>query len=137
MHILLVEDSVADATLIQRSFKKSNVSCILHWVEDGEKAIAFLERRGEYELATRPDLIILDLNLPRLDGREVLQKIKNNPAFRRIPIIIMSTSNSETDIACSYDLYANCYIVKPFDVDEFLKIASAIEEFWLNFLLAL
>lgn len=132
LYVLLVEDSAADAMLIQRSFQKSNLSCIFHWVEDGEKAMAFLERRGEHELAIRPDLIILDLNLPRLDGREVLQKIKNNPAFRRIPIIVMSTSDSEIDIASSYDLHANCYIVKPFDVDDFLKIACSIENFWLR-----
>lgn len=132
LHILLVEDSAADAMLIQRGFRKAGVSCALDWIENGEKAIAFLERQGEYKQAVRPDLIILDLNLPGLDGREVLEKIKNDSAFRRIPIVIMSTSDSEKDISGSYDLHANCYIVKPFDVNDFLQIASSIEEFWLK-----
>ena len=130
-HILLVEDSAADAMLIQRSFKKNNAHT-LDWVEDGESAIAFLERRGEYKRAVRPDLIILDLNLPKLDGREVLQKVKNNSAFRRIPIVVMSTSNSDRDISSSYDLHANCYIVKPYDIYEYMGVVKLIEEFWLR-----
>ena len=131
-HILLVEDSAADAMLIQRSFKKNNFVHTLDWVEDGESAIAFLERRGEYKRAIRPDLIILDLNLPKLDGREVLQKVKNNSAFRRIPIVVMSTSNSDRDISSSYDLHANCYIVKPYDIYEYMGVVKLIEEFWLR-----
>lgn len=132
LHILLIEDSAADAMLIRRGFRVANVACNIEWIEDGEKAIAFLKQRGKYKQALRPDLIILDLNLPGLDGREVLQKIKNDLAFRRIPIVVMSTSDSERDISSSYDLHANCYIVKPFDVNDFLQIASSIEEFWLR-----
>ena len=131
-HILLVEDSVADAMLIKRSLNNSNLGCILHWIEDGESAIAFLEQHEGYEQAVRPNLIILDLNLPKLDGREVLQKIKHDSALRRIPIVVMSTSNSEIDISRSYDLHANCYIVKPYEVDDFIKVVSSIEEFWLK-----
>ena len=132
LRILLVEDSAADAMLIQRGFRKAGIACSIDWIEDGEKAIAFLEKRDGYQQAVRPDLIILDLNLPRLDGREVLHKIKNDSAFRRIPIVVMSTSDSERDISISYDLHANCYIVKPFDVNDFLQIASSIEQFWLR-----
>lgn len=132
LRILLVEDSAADAMLIQRGFKKAGIACNIDWIEDGERAIAFLERQGKYEQAVRPDLIILDLNLPGLDGREVLEKIKNDSPFKRIPVVVMSTSDSERDISISYDLHANCYIVKPFDVNDFLQIASSIEEFWLR-----
>jgi CheY-like chemotaxis protein len=132
LHVLLVEDSDADAMLIKRSFTSSDLSCSLYWLKDGESAIAYLERRGQYKQAIRPDLIILDLNLPRLDGREVLHRVKNNSALKRIPVVVMSTSNSEQDISRSYDLNANCYIVKPFDVHDFLRVTSSIKEFWLR-----
>ena len=132
LRILLVEDSAADAMLIQRGFRKAGIACNIDWIEDGERAIAFLKRQGKYQEAVRPDLIILDLNLPGLDGREVLEKIKNDSPFKRIPVVVMSTSDSEQDILGSYDLHANCYIIKPFDVNDFLQIASSIEQFWLR-----
>lgn len=132
LHILLVEDSTSDVMLIRRSFRESNLNYILYCVEDGEKAIAFLNQQGEYQQVVRPDLIILDLNLPRLDGREVLSILKHDPNFKRIPIIVLTTSNAEQDVLSSYNLHANCYIVKPFDVHDFLQIGSAIEQFWLR-----
>ena len=132
LHILLVEDSASDTMLIRRSFARSKLDHTLYCVEDGEKAIAFLKRDGEYKQVTRPDLIILDLNLPRLDGREVLAKIKEDPDLKRIPVIVLTTSNAEQDIMRSYELHANCYIVKPFDVYDFLQIANFIEQFWLR-----
>ncbi|WP_036481395.1 response regulator [Myxosarcina sp. GI1] len=132
LHILLVEDSASDTMLIRRSLQKSNLDYSLYCVEDGEKAIAFLRRQGDYKQAVRPDLIILDLNLPRLDGREVLAEIKNDSVLKRIPVIVMTTSSSEQDIVHSYDLHANCYIVKPFDVHDFMQIADLVEQFWLR-----
>ncbi|MGV2828853.1 response regulator [Myxosarcina sp. GI1(2024)] len=132
LQILLVEDSAADAMLIQRSLAESNLDFTFYWIEDGEKAIAFLRQRGEYQRAMRPDLVILDLNLPKLNGREVLAEIKHDPALKRIPVVVMTTSSSNRDIFHSYDLHANCYIVKPFDVYDFLQIAKLIEQFWLK-----
>ena len=132
LNILLVEDSVSDTMLIRRSFARSKLDHTLYCVEDGEKAIAFLKHDGEYRQAKRPDLIILDLNLPRLDGREVLSKIKQDPDLKRIPVVVLTTSNAEQDVLHSYDLHANCYIVKPFDVYDFLQIANFIEQFWLK-----
>lgn len=132
INILLVEDSATDVMLIRRSFEKSNLNYSLHCVEDGEKAIAFLNQQGDYRRAVYPDLIILDLNLPRLDGREVLAILKQDSRFKRIPIIVLTTSNARRDILSSYDLHANCYIVKPFDVHDFLQISSLIEQFWLQ-----
>ena len=131
-NILLVEDSVSDTMLIRRSFARSKLDHTLHCVEDGEKAIAFLKQQVEFEQVARPDLIILDLNLPRLDGREVLAKIKQDPDLKRIPVIILTTSSAEQDVMRSYELHANCYIVKPFDVYDFLQIANFIEQFWLS-----
>ena len=132
LHILLVEDSVSDIMLIRRSFDQSKLDHTLYCVEDGETAIAFLKRVGEYSRVERPDLIILDLNLPRLDGREVLAQIKQDPDLKRIPVIVLTTSSAEQDVIRSYDLHANCYIVKPFDVYDFLQIANFIEQFWLR-----
>ena len=132
LHILLVEDSVSDTMLIRRSFDKSKLDHTLFCVEDGEKAIAFLKQLGEYKQVARPDLIILDLNLPRLDGREVLAQIKQASDLKLIPVVILTTSSAEQDIVRSYDLHANCYIVKPFDVYDFLQIADFIEQFWLK-----
>ena len=131
-HVLLVEDSVSDTMLIQRSFARSKLDHTLYCVEDGEKAIAFLKQQVEYKRVVRPDLVILDLNLPRLDGREVLAQIKQDPDLRRIPVIVLTTSSAEQDVISSYELHANCYIVKPFDVYDFLQIANLIEQFWLR-----
>ena len=132
LHILLVEDSVSDTMLIQRSFARSKLDHTLYCVEDGEKAVAFLKQQVEYEGVVRPDLVILDLNLPRLDGREVLAQIKQDSILKRIPVVVLTTSNAEQDVMRSYDLHANCYIVKPFDVYDFLQIANFIEQFWLK-----
>lgn len=132
LHILLVEDSASDVMLIRRSFNGSQLDHTLDCVEDGEKAIAFLKQRGEYSQVPRPDLIILDLNLPRLDGREVLTQIKQDPVLKRIPVVVLTTSSAEQDVIRSYDLHANCYIVKPFDVYDFLQVANFIEQFWLK-----
>ena len=132
LHILLVEDSASDVMLIRRSFNGSQLAHTLDCVEDGEKAIAFLKQRGEYSQVARPDLIILDLNLPRLDGREVLTQIKQDPVFKRIPVVVLTTSSAEQDVIESYDLHANCYIVKPFDVYDFIQVANFIEQFWLK-----
>ena len=132
LHILLVEDSASDTMLIRRSFDRSKLDHSLYCVEDGEKAVAFLKRDGEYQQVVRPDLIILDLNLPRLDGREVLAQIKQDSILKRIPVVVLTTSSAEQDVVRSYDLHANCYIVKPFDVYDFLQIANFIEQFWLS-----
>ena len=132
LHILLVEDSASDTMLIRRSFARSKLDHTLYCVEDGEKAVAFLKQQVEYEEVVRPDLVILDLNLPRLDGREVLAQIKQDPILKRIPVVILTTSSAEQDVVGSYDLHANCYIVKPFDVYDFLQIANFIEQFWLK-----
>ena len=132
LQILLVEDSVSDTMLIRRSFNRSKLDHTLYCIEDGEKAIALLKQHGADKQVVRPNLIILDLNLPRLDGREVLARIKQDPALKHIPVIILTTSSAEQDVMRSYELHANCYIVKPFDVDDFLQIANFIEQFWLS-----
>ena len=132
LHILLVEDSPSDIMLIRRSFDRSKLDHTLYCVEDGEKAIAFLKQQDEYKKAVCPDLIILDLNLPRLDGREVLAQIKQDSKLKRIPVVVLTTSSAKQDVMSSYNLHANCYIVKPFDVYDFLKIANFIEQFWLK-----
>ena len=132
LHILLVEDSASDTMLIRRSFARSKLDHTLYCVEDGEKAIAFLKHDGEYRQVKRPDLIILDLNLPRLDGREVLAQIKQDRNLKYIPVVVLTTSSAEQDVMRSYELHANCYIVKPFDVYDFLQIANFIEQFWLS-----
>lgn len=132
IQILLIEDSASDATLFQRSLQKSNLTYVLDWTEDGESALALLRQQGEYQQAARPDLIILDLNLPRLDGRDVLRTIKGDSVLKRIPVIVLTTSSSERDILNSYDLHANCYVVKPSDINDFVQIAKLIEDFWLR-----
>ena len=132
LHILLVEDNPADMRLTQEALKEGKVLCNMHWVKDGVEALDFLYRRGEHAKAVRPDLILLDLNLPRLDGREVLASIKNDARLRRIPVVILSTSKAEDDIIRSYDLHANCYITKyPVDFDSFIEVIRSIDQFWL------
>lgn len=132
IRILLIEDSTSDATLFRRSLQTSSLTYTLDWIEDGEKALALLRQQGEYQQAARPDLIILDLNLPRLDGRDVLKTIKRDSVLKRIPVVVLTTSSSERDIMQSYDLYANCYVIKPFDIEDFMAIAKLIEDFWLR-----
>jgi two-component system, chemotaxis family, response regulator Rcp1 len=132
LHILLVEDNPADMRLTMEALKEGKVLCHMHWVQDGEEALDFLYRRGAHESAIRPDLILLDLNLPRIDGREVLAQIKADAQLRRIPVVILSTSKAEDDIIRSYDLHANCYITKyPVDFDNFIEVIRSIDRFWL------
>lgn len=130
--LLAVEDSEADARLIKESLRDGGIDCCLHVAEDGEKAMAFLRREGNYADAPRPDLIILDLNLPRKDGREVLAEVKADSSFRRIPVTILSSSEAEEDIYSAYDLGANCYVVKPIGLDEFVSKTQSLVRFWLD-----
>lgn len=130
--ILLVEDNPGDARLTQEVLKDSKIKNTLHIVTDGVEAMEFLHRRGSFQAAPRPDIILLDLNLPRMDGREVLHAIKDEESLRRIPIVIMTTSDDEQDILNAYDLYANCYITKPVDFQRFIEIVKTIENFWFS-----
>ena len=132
IEILLVEDNPADVRLTLETMKEVKVANRINVVTDGEQATEFLQRRGEHRDAPRPDLVILDLNLPRKDGREVLADIKADPNLRRIPVVILTTSTRDEDIFTAYDLAANCYINKPVDLDEFNKIVQSIENFWLT-----
>jgi CheY-like chemotaxis protein len=132
VEILLVEDSPGDARLTQEALREGRVPNNLRVVPDGIEALAFLRREGRYAAASRPDLILLDLNLPRMDGRQVLATIKADESLRRIPVIVLTTSRDERDIRRSYDLHANCYIAKPVDFDQFIDVVRAIEGFWLT-----
>jgi two-component system, chemotaxis family, response regulator Rcp1 len=130
--ILLVEDSPGDVRLTQEALKQGKLRNTLHVVSDGEAALEFLHRRGRFVNAPRPGLILLDLNLPILDGREVLAEIKADPALLRIPVVVLTTSTSDEDVLRSYDLHANSYITKPVDYQQFIVAVRAIEHFWLN-----
>jgi two-component system, chemotaxis family, response regulator Rcp1 len=130
--ILLVEDSPGDVRLTRESLKDAKMHINLHVASDGIEAMAFLRREGQYADAPRPDLILLDLNLPRKDGRQVLVEIKESLALMTIPIVILTTSASEEDVLRSYRLHANCYISKPVDLDGFLKVIKSIDNFWLS-----
>jgi len=130
--ILLVEDSPGDVRLTREALKDAKMHINLHVASDGIEAMAFLNREGEYAGVPRPDLILLDLNLPRKDGREVLEEIKENPLLKSIPVVILTTSASEEDVLRSYRLHANCYISKPVDLDGFLKVIRSIDSFWLS-----
>lgn len=132
IEILMVEDNPADVRLTVEALKEHKVRNNLHVVDDGEKAMAFLEQQGEYEDVPRPDLILLDLNLPRKDGREVLEEIKGNSILKRIPVVVLTTSEAEEDIIRSYELHANCYITKPVDLDQFITVVKTIEDFWFQ-----
>jgi two-component system, chemotaxis family, response regulator Rcp1 len=131
VEILLVEDNPGDVRLTQEALKDAKVRNRLHAVSDGVEAVAFLRREGRFKDVARPDLILLDLNLPRMDGREVLAIIKEDPDLRRIPVVIITSSAAEQDIARAYNLHANCYVTKPLDVDQFMHVVKTIEEFWL------
>jgi CheY-like chemotaxis protein len=131
VEILLVEDNSGDVRLTVEALGTAKVRNTLHVVEDGERALAFLRREGSYANSPRPDLILLDLNLPRKDGREVLAEIKQDHDLKRIPVVILTSSAAEQDILQSYNLHANCYITKPVDLDQFLKVVRSIEDFWL------
>jgi chemotaxis family two-component system response regulator Rcp1 len=132
IEVLLVEDSPGDVRLTREAFKDAKVHVNLHVASDGMEAIAFLERKAEHAKAPRPDLILLDLNLPKKGGREVLEEIKGSPTLKSIPIVILTTSASEADILRSYQLHANCYITKPVDLDGFLSVVKSIDSFWLS-----
>jgi chemotaxis family two-component system response regulator Rcp1 len=132
IEILLVEDSPSDAALTIEALKEGKIANRLTHVEDGVEAMDFLRRRGKYTKAVRPDLIMLDLNLPRKDGRDVLAELKNDPDLKIIPIIVLTTSRSDKDILQSYQLNANCYITKPVDFDHFIEVVKSIENFWLT-----
>lgn len=132
VEILMVEDNPGDVRLTQEALKEGKMRNKMHVVEDGVEALAFLRREGQYADAPRPDLILLDLNLPRRNGREVLAEIKEDPDLRRIPVVILTISQAEEDIFKTYDLHANCYITKPVDLDQFIKVVKSIEDFWLT-----
>jgi CheY-like chemotaxis protein len=130
--LLLVEDDPGDAMMTREALNDAKVVHQLHVVDNGEAAIAFLRQEGEYAEAPRPDLIFLDLNLPRVDGREVLAFVKGDDSLRRIPLVILTTSDSEDDIARSYDLHANAYVTKPVDFDSFLNAVRQVDHFFLT-----
>ena len=130
--ILLIEDSEGDARLAKEAMRDSKVSNTIYHVSDGVEAMAFLRKDGKYAKAQRPDLILLDLNLPKKDGREVLAEIKDDENLKRIPVVILTVSNDEADILRSYNLHANCYITKPIDLGQFMKVVRSIEDFWLT-----
>jgi CheY-like chemotaxis protein len=132
VEILLVEDNPGDVRLAVEALKDAKVHNNLSAVTDGEEALAFLRREGKYADSPRPDLILLDLNLPRKDGREVLSEIKRDSSLKRIPVVILTTSQAEEDILKAYNLNANCYIAKPVDLDQFIRVVRSIENFWLT-----
>jgi len=130
--ILVVEDNSGDARLIREVLNDNKIFSSLFMVNDGVEAMDFLRNRGKYKKAPKPDLIILDLNLPRKDGREVLAEIKTDEVLKHIPIVIMTISQAEEDILKSYNLHANCYITKPIDLNQFVKVVKSIEDFWFS-----
>ena len=132
IEILLIEDNPADIRLTKEIFKEAKINNNLNVVENGLEALEYLRKSSNYKNATKPDIIVLDLNMPKMDGREFLAKVKFDENFKRIPVIVLTTSESEEDILRTYDLLANCYITKPVDLDEFIKVVKFIEEFWLN-----
>ncbi len=129
--ILLVEDSPGDARLTREALKEARILNALHVVQDGFEALAFLRRQGPYGDSPRPDLILLDLNLPKKDGREVLAEIKRDEDLKRIPVVVLTTSRAEEDVLRSYELHANAYVTKPVDLTQFLSVVRSLEEFWL------
>ena len=131
IEILLVEDSPGDVRLTQEAMREAKVQNNLHVVSDGMEATSFLWRQGKHVNALRPDLILLDLNLPKKGGREVLEEVKKDPILKSIPVVVLTTSAAEEDILRSYQLHANCYITKPVDLDQFLRVVKAIDNFWL------
>lgn len=132
IEILLVEDSPDDADLTMDALREGRVRNNIWLVEDGESAMTFLRREGRYASAPRPDLILLDLSLPRKNGREVLAEVKSDPSLRRIPVVIMTSSDDEKDVLAAYNLQVNCYVTKPVDLDQFIHVVKSIEHFWLS-----
>ena len=132
LHVLLVDDSPSDVRLTQETFREANISIRLHVATDGVEALAFLKREGVHAQAPRPDLILLDLNLPKMDGREVLAHIKADADLKTIPTVILTTSEAEADIVHSYQLQANCYLTKPVQLEAFENLVKSINDFWLT-----
>lgn len=132
IEILLIEDNPADIRLTQEAFRAARLQNTLHVVQDGVSAMAFIRQTAPFQQAPRPDLILLDLNLPKKDGREVLKEIKSDPHIRTIPVVVLTTSDDETDVLRSYDLHANAYLVKPIDILQFIKMIQTLEDFWLS-----
>ena len=132
VEVLLVEDNPGDVRLTVEALKEAKVINNLRVVRDGVDAMSYLRRQGDFTKARRPDLILLDLNLPRKDGREVLAEIKQDPNLKRIPVVILTTSAAEQDIIKTYNLHANCYITKPVELDQFIEIVKSIQDFWLS-----
>jgi CheY-like chemotaxis protein len=132
IELLLVEDNAGDVRLTKEALRDGNLSHNLNHVWDGEQALAFLTRQGPYKDAPRPDMILLDLNLPRMDGRQVLAAIKSDRDLGSIPVVVLTTSQAEEDIEHTYGLHANCYIVKPIDLEQFLTVVRSIEQFWFS-----
>ena len=132
VHILIVEDNPGDVRLAIEALRESKIRNTISVLEDGSEVMRYLRREDKYANAIHPDLILLDLNLPKKDGREVLKEIKNDPTAKTIPVVILTTSQAEADIMKAYNLHANCYITKPVDLDQFLSVVRAIENFWLT-----
>jgi CheY-like chemotaxis protein len=132
IEILLVEDNPGDVRLTREALKDGKIRNNLSVVMDGEEVMVYLHKEGKYKDAPRPDLILLDLNLPKKNGREVLAEIKTDPNLRRIPVVILTVSKADEDIIKSYDLHANCYIIKPVNLDRFIKVVKSVEDFWLT-----
>jgi len=132
VEILLVEDNPGDERLTREALKEGKVYSNLYWVKDGVEAIEFLRRQGRYKDTPRPDIILLDLNLPKKDGREVLQEIKTDNDLKRIPVVILTTSKAEEDVLKTYNLHANCYVTKPVDLEKFIVVIKSIDAFWLT-----
>jgi len=132
IEILMVEDNPADVRLTREAFRDASVLNNMNVTVDGEDAMSFLKREGRYKDSPRPDLILLDLNLPKKDGREVLEEIKEDQDLRRIPVVVFTTSDDEKDVSRAYNLHANAYIKKPVDLDQFIRIVAVVEDFWLS-----
>jgi two-component system, chemotaxis family, response regulator Rcp1 len=132
VRILLVEDNAGDVRLTQEALKEAKFRNTLHVVGDGVEALAYLRQEGKYSGASRPHMVMLDLNMPRMDGREVLEAIKKDPDLMRIPVVVLTSSEAESDIAKAYELHANCYVTKPVGIDMFLQVVKSIEEFWVE-----
>jgi chemotaxis family two-component system response regulator Rcp1 len=132
VEILLVEDNPGDERLTREALKEGKVYNNFHWVKDGVEAMEFLRRKGRHAAAPRPDIILLDLNLPKMDGREVLQAIKTDGDLKRIPVVVLTTSKAEEDVLRTYSLHANCYVTKPVDLEKFIMVVKSIDAFWLT-----
>jgi len=130
--ILLVEDNPGDERLTREALKEGKVYSNLYWVKDGVEAMDFLRRKGRHAGAVRPDIVLLDLNLPKKDGREVLEEIKTDEDLKRIPVVVLTTSKAEEDVLRTYNLHANCYVTKPVDLEKFIVVVKSIDRFWLT-----